>query len=288
MTLRARRPGAAARTEAPEPAHGPDAARALHDRMESAVLAVARSSPRFVEHVVPGGRCIGFHGLDATPMNRVIPEAVHAPADVQRLLKAAGEHFAARGVAWSVHVTTPLLTPVLANALANAGYRPDAHLAVMTREGPPVAARAVARDVRVRDAAPDEVGTFTSLVLDAFGMPTRYFKPLADVHADWQKAGARLFLAERRGRAVGTALVASADGVSGVYSVATLRAHRGRGVASALMHAVDAAHAESGNDLLTLQVDRASLAEGFYARRGFTRQYDWTFYASTRAAAGPG
>ncbi|GAA1292884.1 GNAT family N-acetyltransferase [Saccharothrix xinjiangensis] len=108
------------------------------------------------------------------------------------------------------------------------------HLPVMVREPGPLPAPAV-EVTRVRTAA--ELAVAERVVVDGFpmsGFPPGQALPAGLLDAD----GFHLHLARRAGEPAGACLTVVGEGVGGVYWVATLPAHRSRGVGRALVHAV--------------------------------------------------
>lgn len=262
-----------------DPARGRDPQRALHDRLEDAYLALARTSGRFYERRTSRGVFHGFAGLDAATMNRVALLRCPDAGGVIEVLDEAEAFFAERRVPWSVQLTPYAEPGEVARVLRGEGFTLASELSVMTLGRlvePPLPA---ARHVTVRPCGPGELSAFTALIMDAFRMPARFFPALVDINQAWVAGGAHAYLAERNGTPVGTALLASCDGVSGIYNVCTTRAHRRSGVATALMAAAIEDHRATGDDVLTLQVASGSIAERLYERLGFARRYGWTLYA---------
>ena len=260
-----------------EPRGGPEAGRALHDRLEWAYYGLAATSGRWFERRTATALFGGFAGLDSSTMNRVaLLDAPDAGA-LDETLAEADLYFSGRGVPWSVQITPFARPSGLPGLLRRRGFRLASELTVMTRsalaEVPPIEPA-----VEVREVAPDEVALFTRLTVDAFRMPPRFHAALTDVNRAWLEAGGRAYFAIARGEPVGTALLTRHAGVAGVYNVATLRPYRRRGVATAIMLRVLEDYERAGEDVLTLQVARASVAEAFYERLGFVARYQWEIY----------
>lgn len=252
--------------------------RALHDRLEGAYFGLAHASSRWFEH--RDGRSLmgGFAGLDSPTMNRVALVDARDDRELDATLAEAARFFGGHGVPWSVQLT-PFSRPVAAEDLLLArGFALALELTVMTLS--PLADPPRARDVaQVREARADELALFTSLTVDAFRMPARYYAPLLDVNEAWVRAGARAFLAFDGGEPIGTALLAPGPDVTGVYNVATLRPWRRRGVARLLMRHLVREHAATGRRWLTLQVAAGSPAETMYRLLGFEKRYAWRLFA---------
>lgn len=262
------------------PEGDPSALRALHDRLERAYFALARTSARWFEMLTPRALCGGFAGLDSPTMNRLALLEAADERDLDDALMDAGAFFAARRLGWSAQLT-PFSRPANAAALLRRrGFHLVSELSVMTlsplAELPP--RRAPHLDVDIRPASANEIGRFTQLTIEAFRMPPRFYPALTDVNRAWVDAGATAYLALHDGQPVGTALITRHAGVAGIYNVATARQHRGRGVATSLMRRAMTDFRDFEEDVLTLQVARGSTAESFYERIGFRARYGWELY----------
>ena len=95
-------------------------------------------------------------------------------------------------------------------------------------------------------------------------------RELTDADADSSEAcGARWFLAERNGEAAACCQLLGADGVGQVEQVYTASAHRGAGLASAVIRAAIAAARERGDDLVMIMADADDWPQRLYERLGF-------------------
>ena len=117
------------------------------------------------------------------------------------------------------------------------------------------------------------------------GASIGFMRPLAEaeVAAFWSgvitgaAAGQRLILVARdAGRIVGSAQLAfaplpNARHRAELQKLLVLRAHRGRGLGSALVHAAEAAALALGRTLIVLDSGASGNALGLYARCGYTR-----------------
>lgn len=246
----------------------------LSERLEGAYYALTRTTRRHFGRKGSGWFLTGVAGLDAPTMNRAVVE--EAPtAEVERLLREAEAFFSERECAWSVVLSTFRDTSRWHSELVMRGFSPSTTLDVLVREpGPLEDARP---DPRVRLAEPGETALFTEILMEVFRMPRRFFPALLDMTEAWREAGARLYLAESEGEPVATALLATIDGVAGIYNVGTLRRARRQGLARGLM--ARALEDAAGADLVTLQVAPEGFTEGFYLDLGFVPRYSWRFYS---------
>ena len=81
--------------------------------------------------------------------------------------------------------------------------------------------------------------------------------------------GARFFLTEREGEPAACCQLLGADGVGQVEEVYTAAAHRGHGLASAVVRTAIAAAHERGDDLVMILADAGDWPQKLYERLGF-------------------
>jgi GNAT superfamily N-acetyltransferase len=95
-------------------------------------------------------------------------------------------------------------------------------------------------------------------------------RDLGDADSDTARvSGARYFLAEHDGAPGAACELLGGDGVGQVESVYTAAAHRGHGLASAVVRAAIAASRERGDDLVMILADAADWPQRLYERLGF-------------------
>jgi GNAT superfamily N-acetyltransferase len=95
-------------------------------------------------------------------------------------------------------------------------------------------------------------------------------RDLADSDADTAApVGARFFLVERDGEAAASCQLLGSDGIGQVEEVYTAAAHRGHGLASAVVRAAVAAARERGDDLVMIMADADDWPQRLYERLGF-------------------
>jgi ribosomal protein S18 acetylase RimI-like enzyme len=93
---------------------------------------------------------------------------------------------------------------------------------------------------------------------------------LADADANTaETSGGRYFLVERDGDAAACCVLLGADGIGQVEEVYTSKAHRGHGLASAVIRAAIAASQERGDDLVMIMADADDWPQRLYERLGF-------------------
>ena len=95
-------------------------------------------------------------------------------------------------------------------------------------------------------------------------------RDLADADADTAQAiGARFFLTERDGEPAACCHLLGAGGVGQVEGVYTAAAHRGHGLASAVVRTAIAAAHERGDDLVMIIAEADDWPQKLYERLGF-------------------
>ena len=113
--------------------------------------------------------------------------------------------------------------------------------------------------------------------MEVFRMPRRFYPALLDMTQAWRDHGAKLYLGEVDGEVVSTTLLATVDGVAGVYNVGTVRRARRQGLARGMMARALADARDA--DVVTLQVAPDGFTERFYLDLGFMPRYAWRFYS---------
>lgn len=160
------------------------------------------------------------------------------------------------------------------------GFVEDGELDVMVWQRPktfPVPEEIRIRPVRTE--ADNEMAVET--VLKGFEFPAAWKDVLlSSLTPEPDGITGRTFLAELEGKPAGVAaLVSTGEGISGLYSVTTLREFRRRGVARALSQACIEAYQDSEDSMLTLQVARDSPAQRLYETLGFETAYTLTLHS---------
>jgi acetyltransferase len=148
---------------------------------------------------------------------------------------------------------------------------------------------------RIESADASVIAGLCTLLIDAVddGASVGFLAPMTDAKAlaYWQpvlaglQGGMVLWIAEAEGRVVGTvqlALNAKENGRhrADVQKLLVLRSHRGRGIAAALMKAVDEYAAANGRTLLVLDTIAGSPAEFVYRHLGWRKVGEIPDYAA--------
>ena len=247
----------------------------LSSRLDAAYYALTRLTTRHFGRRGEGWFLTGVAGLDAPTMNRCAVEDAGAE-DVEAVFRQAASYFGERDCSWSVVLATYRDVTRWHSELVMRGFSPSTSLDVLVREPGPMA-DASPDDPRIRLARADETPVFTEVLMEVFRMPRRFYPALLDMTDAWRAHGAKLYLGEAEGEVVSTTLLATVDGVAGIYNVGTLRKARRQGLARAMM--ARALHDAQDADLVTLQVAPDGFTERFYLDLGFLPRYSWRFYS---------
>ncbi len=134
-------------------------------------------------------------------------------------------------------------------------------------------------DVQIRLCRTDEdIRAFSRTQCEGFGVP-EWFEWVHKINGlNSRRAEQRFYIAELESRSAGVALLVSADGVSGLYAVATVPGARGRGVARALIATAAADSGKLGNEILCLNTLAGGAAETVFRGAGFVDVFESRFY----------
>jgi GNAT superfamily N-acetyltransferase len=126
-------------------------------------------------------------------------------------------------------------------------------------------------EISVRVATPDDVGAYATIETQVMAPKERWAKGflLGAALANVLDHDHTFYLACEGEEPVGIALAVREDDVAGIYSVATLKTHRGKGVASTLTARAVTDARRDGATLICLQTDTGSDAMRLYASMGF-------------------
>jgi ribosomal protein S18 acetylase RimI-like enzyme len=147
-------------------------------------------------------------------------------------------------------------------------------------------AQARAEDARqanatIRRATPEDAGAFATVDAQVNAPRERWARPflLGAALANLLEPNHAFYLAYVDGEPAGTALCVMQDGIAGIYSVATLRAHRRKGIATALTARAIADAQAAGAEMVCLECAEGGEAMALYAALGFERAHEsalWT------------
>ena len=184
-------------------------------------------------------------------------------------LATANQLFERRGFPWSLWVCEDWLEKSVRRSLsrtcADLGLRLASDLPGMVARGL-APARPTARDFEIVEVdSSAHMTDFRFVGSTCFRVPPVWF---SEVFGDevWRLGKFRSFVGYRNGEAVATSALVLSDGVAGIYNVAVLPRHRGRGFAEAMTRqAVQAAGSEAKEIIL----QATSLGFRMYQKMGF-------------------
>lgn len=130
----------------------------------------------------------------------------------------------------------------------------------------------------VREAKPDEVGDVVELMRRAFDPRFGEAWNLSQLAGVLAMPGARLTVAQRRGRLLGFALVRTVLDESELMLIAVEPAVRRAGIAAALLADVHATASQAGIKKLHLEVRKGNDATALYHAHGFAKAGDRPHY----------
>jgi ribosomal protein S18 acetylase RimI-like enzyme len=221
------------------------------------------------------GLAVCLSGVPDEPFNPTLVERL--PADPTAALEAAARYYAPAGLSFGIDLEASAHTPVREAAdrsgLRVVESRPGMAVAMRDRQRLPLPSGVEIVGV----AEPKLLDRVASIDAEAFeGDATlaRMFVPDALLDDPAQ----RVYVAMIDGRIVGAGESAIADGVIGVFGIATVPAFRRRGVASALTSFLLDDRADEA-DLAVLQ--SSALGHGVYEALGFRAMSTWEVWAAS-------
>ncbi len=222
----------------------------------------------------PGGKIVDTPGrlivespLPQPPYNSVLRFRGEGDQPLQHEVDGIWESFRSRSVTgmFVVHPTSP---PDLRDALNAVGLEQAEVIQGMIRDldGSLPPAPDV-EEVEIREADEAAGADWVHLVTWRYGLESTHESYLRRLYADAIGVHSRLWLARVDGEPVSKVVLHVADGVAGIYGVATTEVGRGRGLASSLtLHALHAAR-DAGATVSVLH--STPMAHGLYARLGY-------------------
>ena len=196
---------------------------------------------------------------------------VEAEQDMDRRIAVANVHFGARGVNWSYWLCESWLTGKVLRRASDLFAKHQLYLAASL---PGMVADCVAPPDRLLPKISvrrvDDESTFRAFCdigSVCFNVPPAWFREVFQEPGLWE-SGFTGYVGYWNHEPVSTAATVTAAGAVGVYNVATLPEHQGRGYGEATMrYALDRARAQHGIDRTVLQSTREGLK--LYRRMGY-------------------
>jgi GNAT superfamily N-acetyltransferase len=239
-----------------------------------------RQSFRVLADGRPRGRVLELPGVSIASLGvtfqmfnaAFLSEPVETHPALEARLQAAKNHFDSQALRWSFWMCEDwLLTNAIRRKLSRACETVGLRL---SSELPGLAAERIRRPARKLPAiefrrvdSPETLDDFRALGSTCFHVPISWFSEVFDTGI----TAAHPFVCwvgYHGGQPVATAATVSADGITGLYNVATIPEYRHRGYGEAITrHAIDTAAREANSTRVVLQ----STSDGLrlYQRMGF-------------------
>lgn len=193
------------------------------------------------------------------------------PVELDRRIMLAKVFFGARGLRWSFWVCQDLLAPPLRRRASELfgkrrlRYSSECPGMVAERIEPATRSLPAVEFRRVSDA--ESRLNFCQITSLTFGLAFETATQIYNTERAWQTDLVG-YIGYVDGKPVATAATVSAEGAVGVYSVATLPDHRGKGIAEQLVrHVLDKAKAATGIERSVLQ--SSTDGQSLYRRMGY-------------------
>jgi ribosomal protein S18 acetylase RimI-like enzyme len=165
----------------------------------------------------------------------------------------------------AVVVTDDQVADGLGPGLRNQGFEEARFVLMVLRRVPP------APEIAIAEVSFDDVAeSRRQITLESFPGDEALARQLGDLDRRLEATvGGRWFAVEDEGEVVSRAWLLGADGVGQVEDVATLPAHRGRGLARAVVSAAARASHADGNELTFVIADAGETVSELYRKTGF-------------------
>jgi len=201
--------------------------------------------------------------------------------DVELLLSRVTRYITSREIpTFGFRVSSLTRPPSFVSMLESRGFETRDEDSVMVYTGKdPGDGTGDALDIREVEEA--DIDVFSQVSVMAYEMPSGWKRGFDKLFLHRLRRGGRHYLAYVGGVPVGTCALLSSMKTGGIFSVGTLKDHRGRGIATAMtLRAVRDSIGE-GNTLHTLQTERGGYAERLYNRIGFETDHTVAFLVKT-------
>lgn len=208
----------------------------------------------------------------AVVMHSGIPIAMFNPAfvigdppDAPAVIAAVGEHFAERRGPFAVYFRDAV-APRLAEACAAAGLVEHWQPPLMVLDPIPEEDPPTPDGVTIETVEATNYDTYLATLCAGFGMPAELIAPF-EGGAMLNIAGFTGLIGRLDGRPVAASAVFVHEDTAGVYNVATVPDHRGKGIGAAVTTAAARAGAAGGAQRSILQASEAG--QPVYTRLGY-------------------
>ncbi|MBK5292761.1 MAG: GNAT family N-acetyltransferase [Acidobacteriia bacterium] len=245
----------------------------------------ARATPLGAVRDLPSGLIMISSGVDYPVFNAVLLTGPFRESilELESSLRDAASFYAARALGWSFWIChelfPPALLPHVRTLLSRARLREIAHHQGMYCDAILPPRRPLPRLATRRVADPLTRMDFCQVVSDVFGVPDVVSTKVYGEQAFWDGTYVA-WVGYCKGKPVATVATDAASDAIGVYSVATVPKHRGKGFAEAITrHGLLEAQRASGLQRTILQSTPAGLA--LYQNMGYQPLGHFSVFIST-------
>ena len=243
----------------------------VDENLRAAMACYSRSTPRGETRNYPG-IALASSGVNFSVFNSVmLTGIVEDLTCLKRLLAVAALHFRERQLAWSSWICDDMLSGQAAARAAQALSELNMQLVaeapgmIADQLAPPLREPAALDCLPVNDAPTRKA--FCDIASIVFALPLRVSHSIYGEAAIWSGPMTG-WVGYHEGRAVSIAATVAAAGSIGLYSIATLPNHQGKGYAETLIRqALAKARETTGLERTVLQTTRAGL--NLYLRLGY-------------------
>lgn len=201
--------------------------------------------------------------------------------EFDNLLSATTDYFLSKGVLTFGFRVSPLTRPgSLVSLLKDHGFERQDEDSVMIFTGGRPGDR-TDNAVDIREIEESDIDVFSQVSVTAYEMLSEWKEGFDRLFLHRMRKGGRHYLAYVDGVPVGTCALLSLMRIGGIFSVGTLKEHRGKGIAAAMTLRAVRDSFDEGNTLHTLQTEKGGYPERLYRRIGFETDHTVAFFAKT-------
>ena len=197
------------------------------------------------------------------------------------LVSATTDYFLSKGVLTFGFRVSPLTRPrSFVSLLKDHGFerQDEDSVMVFTGERPDASTNST---VDIREIKEGDIGVFGQISVAAYEMPSEWKEGFDRLFLHRMRARGRHYLAHSDGVPVGTCALLSSVNTGGIFSVGTLKEHRGKGIATAMTLRAVMDSFDEGNTIHTLQTEKGGYPERLYNRIGFETDHNVAFFVKT-------
>jgi len=201
--------------------------------------------------------------------------------DAEALLSRVTEYFLSRGVLSFGFRVSPLTRPEpFVSTLKSHGFERQDEDSVMVFRGERPRDK-TDKAVDIREIEESDIDVFSQVSVTSYEMPSEWKGGFDRLFLQRMRRGGRHYLGFVDGVPAGTCALLSSMKTGGIFSVGTLKEHRGRGIATAMTLRAVRDSFDEGNTLHTLQTEKGGYPEQIYGKMGFETDHTIAFFART-------